>query len=95
LLTREEAYCIGTDTDFAGNKRNRFYEFTGKERDAESGLDNFGARFDSSSFGRFTSPDPVFVHMLRVRSNVGLPHPLRFSRVRILNFPSPIAFQSR
>ena len=33
------------------------YKFTGKERDSESGLDNFGARFDSSSFGRFMSPD--------------------------------------
>jgi RHS repeat-associated protein len=33
--------------------------FTGKERDFESGLDNFGARFDSSSMGRFLSPgDP-------------------------------------
>jgi RHS repeat-associated protein len=31
--------------------------FTGKERDAESGLDNFGARYDSSSLGRFMSPD--------------------------------------
>ncbi len=31
--------------------------FTGKERDSESGLDNFGARFDSSSMGRFMSPD--------------------------------------
>src|SRR5881392_2013295 len=30
---------------------------TGKERDAESGLDNFGARYDSSSMGRFMSPD--------------------------------------
>jgi len=33
------------------------YKFTGKERDAESGLDNFGARFDSSALGRFMSPD--------------------------------------
>jgi RHS repeat-associated protein len=31
--------------------------FTGEERDAESGLDNFGARYYSSSFGRWTSPD--------------------------------------
>jgi RHS repeat-associated protein len=31
--------------------------YTGKERDAESGLDNFGARYDSSSLGRFMSPD--------------------------------------
>jgi RHS repeat-associated protein len=34
-------------------------KFTGKERDSQSGLDNFGARFDSSSMGRFTSPDPL------------------------------------
>jgi RHS repeat-associated protein len=31
--------------------------YTGKERDSESGLDNFGARYDSSSLGRFVSPD--------------------------------------
>jgi RHS repeat-associated protein len=30
---------------------------TGKERDAESGLDNFLARYFSSAQGRFTSPD--------------------------------------
>ncbi|MGO9270722.1 MAG: RHS repeat-associated core domain-containing protein [Terriglobia bacterium] len=34
------------------------YKFTGKERDAESGLDYFGARYDSSSVGRFMTPDP-------------------------------------
>jgi len=33
--------------------------FTGKERDAESGLDNFGARYNSSSMGRFMTPDPL------------------------------------
>jgi RHS repeat-associated protein len=32
--------------------------FTDKERDPESGLDNFGARYNSSSLGRFMSPDP-------------------------------------
>jgi len=31
--------------------------FTGKQRDTESGLDNFGARYNSSAFGRFMSPD--------------------------------------
>jgi RHS repeat-associated protein len=31
--------------------------FTGKERDAETGLDYFGARHLSSAQGRFTSPD--------------------------------------
>ncbi|WP_031495434.1 RHS repeat-associated core domain-containing protein [Bryobacter aggregatus] len=32
---------------------------TGKERDAETGLDYFGARYMSSAQGRFTSPDPL------------------------------------
>ena len=31
--------------------------FTGKERDAESGLDYFGARYYASSMGRWMSPD--------------------------------------
>jgi len=33
-------------------------KFTGKERDAETGLDYFGARYMSTAQGRFTSPDP-------------------------------------
>jgi RHS repeat-associated protein len=31
--------------------------FTGKERDAESGNDYFGARYYNSGMGRFMSPD--------------------------------------
>jgi RHS repeat-associated protein len=33
------------------------YKFSGKERDPESGLDNFGARYYASNLGRFMSPD--------------------------------------
>ena len=36
---------------------NNQYKFTGKERDAESGLDFFIARYYSSQHGRFFSPD--------------------------------------
>jgi RHS repeat-associated protein len=32
-------------------------KFTGKERDSETGLDYFGARYFSGAQGRFTSPD--------------------------------------
>lgn len=32
---------------------------TGKERDTESGLDYFGARYYGSNMGRFMSPDPL------------------------------------
>jgi RHS repeat-associated protein len=37
------------------------HHFTGKERDAESGLDYFGARMYGSSMGRFISPDDPFM----------------------------------
>jgi len=40
------------------NTCNQAYKFTGKERDSESNLDNFSARYNSSSLGRFMSPDP-------------------------------------
>jgi RHS repeat-associated protein len=33
------------------------YWFTGKERDTESGLDNFEARYFASTIGRYMSPD--------------------------------------
>ena len=41
-------------------------EFTGKERDAETGLDYFGARYFSGAQGRFTGPDPTFLNILKV-----------------------------
>ena len=34
-------------------------QFTSKERDTETGLDYFGARYSSSTQGRFTSSDPL------------------------------------
>ncbi len=33
------------------------HKFTGKERDQESGLDEFGARYYASNLGRFVTPD--------------------------------------
>jgi RHS repeat-associated protein len=35
------------------------YRFTGKERDQETGLDNFGKRYYGSALGRFITPDPL------------------------------------
>ena len=40
--------------------------FTGKERDGETGLDYFGARYMSAAQGRFTSADPIHANILRV-----------------------------
>lgn len=36
------------------------YKFTGKERDSESGLDNFVKRYFGSSMGRFMTPDAFY-----------------------------------
>jgi len=60
------------------------HKFTGKERDSESGLDNLGARYDSSNLGRFMSPDPLMasatVYDPRTwnRYTYALNNPLRF-----------------
>ena len=45
---------------------NVMQRYTGKERDSESGLDYFGARYYGSSMGRFMSPDPVFISAQRL-----------------------------
>lgn len=47
------------DAKYAQNPTAR-QRFTGKERDPESGLDYFGARYYSSAQGRFTTPDAPF-----------------------------------
>jgi RHS repeat-associated protein len=63
------AFCLGS----MGAKSNTASEMpvclrpngigsrsSSKERDAETGLDYFGARYYSGAQGRFTSPDPLF-----------------------------------
>ena len=55
---REIPYgSAGRGTLYGTSDSNRT-RFTGKERDAETGLDYFGARYFSGAQGRFTSPDP-------------------------------------
>ncbi len=49
----------GVENDYCTTPVAQHYKFTGKERDAESGLDNFGARYNASSMGRFMTPDPL------------------------------------
>jgi RHS repeat-associated protein len=57
ILDDSDFYPFGGERVISSSSGNN-YKFTSKEHDSESGLDNFGARFDSSSFGRFMSPDP-------------------------------------
>ena len=57
------------------------YKFTGKERDSESGLDNFGARYDSSQYGRFMTPDPFNPFALKPRAfNAWISNPQRWNK---------------
>jgi RHS repeat-associated protein len=54
----------GQQDDYCPNVAQH-YKFTGKERDTESNLDNFGARYNASSMGRFMTPDPSTNLILR------------------------------
>jgi RHS repeat-associated protein len=51
-----EYYPFGGELQFSAAAGNH-YKFTGKERDAETNLDYFGARHYSSGMGRFMIPD--------------------------------------
>jgi RHS repeat-associated protein len=48
--------CVGPTEQF----------FTGKERDTESGLDYFGARYYGSTGGRFMTPDPGWMFATKI-----------------------------
>lgn len=56
IQKESDYYPYGGEIVVSGSDINN-YKFTGKERDSESGLDNFGARYDASSLGRFMTPD--------------------------------------
>jgi RHS repeat-associated protein len=51
-------YPFGGEHPYQSQEGNVF-KFTGKERDSESALDNFGARYYANAMGRFMSPDPI------------------------------------
>jgi len=58
VLDDSDFYPFGGERVVLSTSGNN-YKFTGKERDNESGLDNFGARYFASTLGRFQSPDPL------------------------------------
>jgi len=65
VLDDSDFYPFGGERAYSSGSGNN-YKFTSKERDSESGLDNFGARYMSSSMGRFVSADPITVTPGRV-----------------------------
>jgi RHS repeat-associated protein len=80
---RSSCFPSGNYPGAGPDKANQ--KFTGKERDWESALDYFGARYFSAAGGRFASPDPKMIP-----SNLAAPqgwnkyayslnHPLRYT----------------
>jgi RHS repeat-associated protein len=63
LMTNYNGYPVWSatylpfGTELSPQLTPNHYKFTGKERDSESNLDNFGARYYASSYGRFMTPD--------------------------------------
>jgi RHS repeat-associated protein len=56
ILDESDYYPWGGELQFVNNFDNH-YKFTGKERDTETGLDYFGARYYSNGLGQFISAD--------------------------------------
>jgi RHS repeat-associated protein len=56
IKAESDYYPWGGELQFINNDSND-YKFTGKKRDAETGLDYFGARYYSNGLGRFVTPD--------------------------------------
>jgi len=60
-LPSGEEWCPGPPPKVCGSVTpGQPKRFTGKERDPETGLDYFGARYYGSKIGRFTTVDPVY-----------------------------------
>jgi RHS repeat-associated protein len=79
---RSAAGCYPAAPDPADSRASQ--KFTGKERDAETGLDYFGARYFSGAEGRFMTPDPLMASAKAYdpqtwnRYSYTLNNPLRF-----------------
>lgn len=80
------ANTAGRRSEWGPQADNVNQKFTGKERDQETGLDYFGARYYGSPLGRWTSPDRLNLTEQRILSPTntlnkyiyGANNPLRF-----------------
>lgn len=66
----------GMQNDYCTTPVAQNYKFTGKERDTESGLDEFGARYYGSMVGRFMTPDWAAKAVTVPYANFGNPQSL-------------------
>ncbi len=67
VISRHDYHPFGEEVSRSGYGSDTIRkQFTGYERDGETGLDFAQARYFSSGFGRFSSPDPVYIEMKRL-----------------------------
>lgn len=66
----------GVQNDYCTTPVAQNYKFNGKERDTESGLDEFGARYYGSMVGRFMTPDWAAKAVTVPYANFGNPQSL-------------------
>lgn len=71
----EDFYPRGGEVPFLNSDSNH-YKFTGKERDTETGLDYFGARYYGNWTGRFLTPDWAAKPITVPYANFGNPQSL-------------------
>lgn len=76
IQNESDYYPFGGERAVTQNLSNQRYKFTGKERDTESGNDYFGARYYSSTMGRWISPDWSAKPEAVPYSNLGNPQSL-------------------
>ena len=83
--------------DYTGQHARTVHQFTGKDRDTESGLDYVGARYRSGAQGRFTTVDPMMASARATdpqtwnRYTYTLNNPLRFVDPNGLEVPESCA----
>jgi RHS repeat-associated protein len=70
IENESDYYPWGGELKISAADAGNHYKFTGKERDAESGLDYFGARYYGNGLGRWVTPDAPFAdqHLLNPQS---------------------------
>jgi RHS repeat-associated protein len=57
IENESDYYPWGGELKISAADSGNHYKFTAKERDAETGLDYFGARYYSNGLGKFATPD--------------------------------------
>ena len=85
IKNESDFYPWGGELQFLNSDSNH-YKFTGKERDTETGLDYFGARYYSNGLGRWITPDWAAKPIPVPYANLGNPQSLNVYTY-VLNSP--------